>query len=69
MINDKADNVIEEMFESLLNRYKIRLETLMTCSDFIFNCVHLLCYKCHKIILKQSRSHIDSPEWIKKRQQ
>ena len=27
MINDKADEVIEELFQSLLSRYQIELET------------------------------------------
>ena len=29
MINEKADEVIKEFFESLLNRYQIGLETSM----------------------------------------
>ena len=40
MINDKADEVIEEPFESL----DIILETSMRASDFIFDCVLLLYY-------------------------
>ena len=35
-INDKADEVIEELFRSLLPSYEIGLETLMKGSDFIF---------------------------------
>ena len=42
MIYDNADEVIEELFESLLNRYQIELKTSMTSSDFTFDCVHLL---------------------------
>ena len=42
MINDKADKVIGEPFQSLLSRYEIRLETSMKISDFVFDCVHLL---------------------------
>ena len=34
-------------------------------SDFIFDCVHLLCYKCCKINFKHGRSYIDSLDWIK----
>ena len=49
MIIDKAGKVIEEIFESLLSRHQTRLETSIKGSDFIFNCVHLLYYKCHKI--------------------
>ena len=37
----------------------------MRCSSFIFDCVHLLYYKCHKKSFKQSGSNIDSPDWIK----
>ena len=29
MMNDKADKIIEELFQSLLSRYQIGLETLM----------------------------------------
>ena len=48
MINDKADEVIEVLFESFVNSYQIGLETSIRGSDFIFDCVHLLYYKCHK---------------------
>ena len=34
-------------------------------SDFIFDCVNLLHYKCDKIILNRGWSYIDSPDWIK----
>ena len=34
-------------------------------SDFIFDCVNLLHYKCHKINLKRCGLYIDSPDWIK----
>ena len=34
-------------------------------SNFIFDCVHLLYWKCHKLNLKRGGSYKDSPEWIK----
>ena len=34
---------------SLLSRYQIELETSVKGSEFVFDCVHLLYYKCHKI--------------------
>ena len=37
-------------------------------SDFIFDCVNLLYYKCHKICLKRIGLYIDSPHSIKKKQ-
>ena len=33
MINDKADKVIEEVFQSLLSRYQIGLETTVKSSN------------------------------------
>ena len=38
-------------------------------SDFIFESVQLLYYKCHKITFKRGGggSYIDSPDWINKR--
>ena len=38
MSHDKADEVIKELFESLLSRSQIGLETSMKGSDFIFMC-------------------------------
>ena len=40
MIKNKADEVVEKLFRSLLNGYKINLETLMRGSDSIFDYVH-----------------------------
>ena len=37
MINDKPDEVIEELFQSVLSRYQIGLETSTKGSDFIFD--------------------------------
>ena len=34
-------------------------------SDFIFNSVQLMCYKCHNVNFKRGGSYIDSPDWIK----
>ena len=50
MIYDNGDEVIDEPFQSLLSRYQIGLEISMRGSDFIFDCVHLLYYKCQKKI-------------------
>ena len=62
MINDKKDEVTEEFFHSLLSRYQIGLETSMEVSDFIFDCVQLLYYKCYKINFKHVGLYIDSPD-------
>ena len=49
MIIDKTDEVIEKLFDSLIKKYQIGLEKPMRGSNFIFDCVHLLFYKCHII--------------------
>ena len=69
MISEKADKVIEEFFESLLNRYQNRLEISMRGSNFIFDCVHSLYYKCHKINFNHGGSYLDSSDWIKTKKQ
>ena len=35
-------------------------------SDFIFDSVQLMYYKCHKVNFKYRGLYIDSPDWIKK---
>ena len=65
MKNDEADEVIKELFDSLKNRYQNNLES-MKGSEFVFDYVHLLYYKCHENS-ESSGSYIDSPEWIKKK--
>ena len=43
------------------------LETSMRGSNFIYESVQLLYYKCHKINFKRGGSYIDSPDCIKKK--
>ena len=65
MINDKADEVIEELLKSLQNRYQNNLEKSMKDSEPVFDYVHLLYYKCRKLNPNCGGSYIDSPDWIK----
>lgn len=48
MINDKGDEGIKQLTESPLSKYQLGLEA-MKGSNFIFNCVDLLNYKCQII--------------------
>ena len=48
VINDEADRVMKELFDSLKNRYQNDLGSLKG-SEFLFDYVQLLYYKCHKI--------------------
>ena len=56
---DNANEAVHEPFELLsellLSRYEIDLETSVS-SDFIFDSVQLLYYKCHNIRHKRERS-------------
>ena len=45
MINDEADEVIKELFDSLKNIYQNNLEAIKG-SDLVFDYVQLLYYKC-----------------------
>ena len=43
MIGNETDEITEELFDSLLQRY----QESMKGSEFVFDCVDLLFYKCH----------------------
>ena len=49
MINDVADEVTKKLFKSLIKRYQNNLGK-MKGSEFVFNYVDFLYYKCHKYI-------------------
>ena len=51
MIGYETDEIIEELFESLLQKYQEGLEERMRRSEFIFDRIGLLCYELHKISL------------------
>ena len=42
------NEVVDELFGSLRSRYQGNLETSMRGSDFIFDLIQLMYYKCHK---------------------
>ena len=63
MINDEEDEIIEQLFDLLKSRYQNNLESIRS-SEFVFDCVCLLYYNCHKIIISPGGSYIDSPDWI-----
>ena len=63
---DNENEIIKETFELLLCRYQIGLETSMRYSDFVFDGVNLLYYKC-QINFKRGGSYIDSLDSIKRK--
>ena len=64
MINDVADEVAKELIDWLKDRYQNNFES-MKGSEFLFDYVHLLYYKCHEINPNRGGSYICSSDWIK----
>ena len=62
-----VNDVIEKLFKSLCSKYQDNLETSMKGSDFIFDSVQLMYYKCHKVSFKRGGLYIDSPDWTKRK--
>ena len=55
-IYNDASKAVNELFESLCSKYQDNLETSMTSmrgSDFIFDSVQFMYYKCHKVSFKR----------------
>ena len=65
LIGNETDEIIEELFDSLLQRYQKGLEESMKGDKFVFDSVDLLYYKCHKISLVRVGSYTDFPKWLK----
>ena len=63
-ISSDTDEVIEDLFKSLLQRYQEGLEEKMKGSEFVFDGVNALYYDLNKISLDRGGSHIKSPEWL-----
>ena len=62
MMGIEIDEIIEEPFESLLQKYQEGLERKMRESEFAFDSVDLLHYNLLKISLSRGKSYIDSPK-------
>ena len=65
MMSSETDEIIEELFKSLLQRYQEGLGASMKGSEFVFDRVNSLYYKLHKISLNKGGSYIDFPKWLK----
>ena len=63
MVGNETNEIIEEPFDSFLQKYQEGLEKSMKGSEFIFGGVDLLYYKLLKISLNRGGSYIDS-EWL-----
>ena len=66
MMGSETGEIIEELFETVLQRYQEGLEESMKGSEFIFDSNDILYYNLNKISLNRGGSYIDTPEYIKK---
>ena len=57
MIGNETDEIIGELFRSILQRYQKLFEESMKGSN-------LVSYKCHQVSLNCGGSNIDSPKWL-----
>ena len=64
-MGSETDEIIEELFKSLQQRYQKGLEESMDGSDFTFDGLIALYYDLNTVILSRGESYIDSPEWLK----
>ena len=70
MVSSETDDIIDELFESLLQKYQEGLEESMKGSEFIFDSVDLLYYHLQRTSLTRiGSSYIDSPKWLKIKKQ
>ena len=59
MFRDDNDDIIEQHFESLLQKYEENLQNKMKGSDFEFDDVNFLYYDYNKTSINRSGSYID----------
>ena len=65
MMGNETDEIIEELFESLLQKYQEGLEEKMRGNEFVFDSIRLFYYNLHEISLNRSESYIDSLKSLK----
>ena len=59
------DDIIEQLFESLLQKYEEHLQNKMRGSEFEFDGVNFLYYDFNKTSINRGGSYIDSSKWLK----
>ena len=67
MIGSETDEIIEDLFESFLQKYQEELEESMGGSEFVYVSVDVLYYNLNKVNLSRGGSYIDSPKHQKLR--
>ena len=65
MIGSETDEIIEELFESLLQLFPKKLEESLRGSEYDYDSVDAFYYNLNKVSLSGGGSYVDSPKWLK----
>ena len=65
MFGGDNDDIIEQLFESLLKKYEENLQNKMRGSEFDFDVLNFLYYDFNKTSINRGGSYIDSAKWLK----
>ena len=65
MFGDDSDDIIEQRFESLLQKHEEKLQNKKRGSEFEFDGVNFSYYDFNKTSINRGGSYIDSPKWLK----
>ena len=65
MCGDDNDDIIEQLFESLLKKYEESVQSKMRGSEFEFDGINFLYYDFKKTSINRGGSYIDSPKCLK----
>ena len=65
MFGDDNDDIIKQLFESLLQQYEENLQNKMRGSEFEFDGVNFLYYDFNKTSINRGGSYKDSLKWLK----
>ena len=69
MIGSETYEIIEDLFESFLQKYQEGLEESMRGSEFACDSGDAWYYNLNKVSLSRGGSYIDSPKWLKNKMQ
>ena len=65
MMGSETHEIIENLFESLLQKYQEGLEQSMAGGEFAYDIIDALYYNLNEVSLSRGGSYIDSPKWLK----
>ena len=65
MFGDNNDDIIEQLFESLVKKREENLQNKMRGSEFEFDGINFLYDDFNKTSINRGGSYIDSPKWLK----